>query len=196
MNGIKSALMRAEESASRTSGKASIPLHHILSRHSELFDIVLSFCLFEDILATQVAGAEMKDGLLNGICKRELHRLGDELIGACMENRPEQVESLLSERNVPAGLVVGNAWRGFRSPLSTAAMRGHHEIVRRLLLTGADVNWADENGTTALELATVRRNNQHSGELQPLGPGSDLDETIKILRTNGGQILYQADGDY
>ena len=165
-------------------------LNQIIAGEPNLFEQVLSFCIFEDIGALRHAGTAMRNTLLVGACAKELDRLGEALMEACFMNYSVKLETLLAERKVPADLVVGNTWKGLKCPLSVATMRGNHRIVERLLLAGADVNWKNEVGTTCLDLAVVRRSNHENEELPPLSPSASLDETIKILKANGGHVSY------
>ena len=70
------------------------------------------------------------------------------------------------------------------TPLTTAAARGNHSIVKALLTAGTDVNWRDEQGTSALDFARCRLNNNGSMHVQRVS-ADDLRETIKLLRNAG-----------
>lgn len=65
------------------------------------------------------------------------------------------VNSLLY-RGFHPDVAVGNVWDGMMTPLCSAAMRGKHRIVLRLLEAGASVNWQDEQGISALDFAWTR----------------------------------------
>lgn len=159
------------------------PFVNVLLPRTE-FRKVLSFCTFEDINTLQSVGEQSKLPYLSHVCRSKVIRLGNELVQASIWNDFRKVDRLL-QRKVPVSLVVGNGEHGYLTALSGAAMRGNHHIVARLLEAGADVNWTDEMGATALEMAMVRQ--RYRTDLERLDALSGLGKTIQILKQNGGR---------
>lgn len=81
------------------------------------------------------------------------------------------------------------------TPLASAASRGNHRIVARLLEAGAEVNWRDEEGISAMDFALARSRNPTMDGMSsvPLDDAADFGETLKILRLCGGRAYYAND---
>ncbi len=75
----------------------------------------------------------------------------------------------------------------FWTPLMKAALNGHSEAVKRLILAGADVNQKDKGGYTSLMLA-ASNNHPHVIDLL-MEAGADID---LVEKTNGWTALIWA----
>ena len=151
--------------------------------------LVLEFCLFGDMLRLAAVGEEF-----SALLEPSMVNFAEQLKYAAMGDKVEEVDRLLTQRGVHPDVSVGSGFDGFMTPLCSAASRGNHRTVLRLIQAGADVNWFDEMETTALEFATVRAS--HRSALPDLEDTADLSKTITILTEHGGRILRHAFGDY
>lgn len=153
-----------------------------------VFYSVLEFNLFEEVMCLQAAYQQQGEAeeVVASICKKFILRMAESMKKSCQEGDLVKV-------NHP-GIAIGSMWEGMMTPLCSAAMRGKHQVVARLLEAGANVNWQDENGTTALAFAVARR--RYGSELPLDEEGSDLDETIRLLSAAGGRMLSHGYGDY
>jgi hypothetical protein len=163
------------------------PFLRFLVARKDTMKHVLDFCSFEKMLVLQAVAARHEELLpLFQLCECESLRLAEDMMQAAIWNDLAHV-NLLLDRKVSPSLVLGHGLRGFLTPLAGASMRGNHAIVARLLKAGADVNWADEQGTTALEMAKVRL--RYMSQISALDEGASLTQTIRLLLLHGGRIL-------
>jgi len=152
---------------------------------------VLEFLRFEEI---NVLGLAYPDGSeVDLACRKHVLKMAESMKRSALSGDLKGVNSLLG-RGYHPDIVYGSLLEGFMTPLCGASMRGKHLVIGRLLQAGADVNWEDENGATALEFAYVRRYNHNALPLEE--DGSDLDETIRLLRMAGGRMPHRDYGDY
>ena len=92
--------------------------------------------------------------------KRAVAPTGDDLVEAAGNGSLDQVDRLLR-----AGVSPNAASYGV-TPLIAAAVHGHAEVVQRLIAAGADVNFRDRWGMTALDYATREK---HPAAIDALG---------------------------
>jgi len=94
--------------------------------------------------------------------KREVAPTGDDLVEAAGKGNLTEVDRLLR-----AGVSANAASFGV-TPLVAAAAHGHVEVIRRLIAAGADVNFRDKWGMTALDYATRAK---EKAAIEALGGG-------------------------
>mmetsp|Transcript_139236 Transcript_139236/g.197160 ORF Transcript_139236/g.197160 Transcript_139236/m.197160 type:complete len:129 (+) Transcript_139236:30-416(+) len=85
--------------------------------------------------------------------------VGRALYEASRDGRDDEVDSLLKS----GAPVDYQYWDGWQS-IHVAAMKGHSEIVKRLIISSADVLKKDEYGETPHMIA-LRRGNEETAEL-------------------------------
>lgn len=155
------------------------------------FHNVLQFCTFDDVLELKEVGIGCQLSHLRHLCEQQILHLTKELVGAAMWNELEKMQALFRYK-VPASIIAGSDDNGALTPLSAAAMRGNYTAVELLLQAGAYVNWADECGVTALEMAQTRF--RYQAEMLPLDDKeSSLWKTMEILKRHGGRIGVNVD---
>ena len=167
-----------------------------LGEHEDEFKLVLNYLSFPDALRLEFVFSDVglddpRDISLSRKiaqnCSGLQVKLTEDLKKASMENNFEMVKKLVTKLQVHPSIAVGSICDGMMTPLCAAAMRGNHQIVSFLLHAGADVNWRDEEGTSALDFAIARQLYTTQGGESPLGPPLDIDETIRLLRAAGGR---------
>ena len=104
------------------------------------------------------------------ICKKFMLRMAESMKRSCKEGDLVKVNHFRT-RGYHPDIAIGSILDGMMTPLCSAAMRGKHRVVARFLEAGANLNWQDENGVTALEFAVARR--RYGSELPLDEEGSD-----------------------
>lgn len=150
----------------------------------DLFIEFASYLIYEDIVALYVSSL---DPCLSKLCRERTLQLHDALIGASTRDEVDEVVRLVDAVKVDPS-VVGSS---ITTPLWAASSRGHSKIVEILLEAGCAVNWQDDEGRTALEVAL-----EQQGKPDLLERGSELDDeeadvdgTIRLLQHAGGRVL-------
>ena len=156
-----------------------------------VMDLVLEFCEFKECVTLALAHG---DCMLSIKCEQICIEFAEKLKRAAQGGTIDEVKLLL-KLGVPAGFPVDSLCEGFTTPLLIASGRGRHEIVKVLLNAGADPNWRDENGSTALDFAIVCSRNSFNGDDRHPGEDSDFGETARVLRSVGAIRNYDY-GDY
>jgi len=125
------------------------PLATVLGKREEV-KLILDFCEFKDILALDFALPSYSSiSFLKRSCGKLQIQLAEDLKKAAHFGNIDS-DRLAISWSTPAGIAVGSMWEGSMTPLCSASSRGKHKMVLLLIQEGADVNWSDENGTTAL----------------------------------------------
>ena len=131
------------------------------------------------------------------------HKASDKALQrAAATNKVAEVRHLLKEGANPSAIVQD---KNRRSALILAVAGGHIEVVKLLLLSGADVNYKDNSGLTALNWTAMRQKNavasqlllfhadvntrDHNG-ITPLmyAVGTNNSELLRLLAASGANL--------